>query len=122
MASLAGTTLLLPGTVLERMWALNPTAHKQLMPFRGVAGVLFLLLGGALAVAGIGWFKCRLWGWRLAVVIIATQVVGDLVNILTGDVLKGAIGFAIASGLLLYLLRSKEVRAAFATGKMTSAR
>ena len=122
MASLAGTTLLLPGTELERMWALNPTTHKQLMPFRGVAGVLFLLLGAALAVAGIGWFKCRLWGWQLAVVIIATQVMGDLVNILRGDVLKGAIGFAIASGLLLYLLRSKEVRAAFPTGKMTSAR
>jgi len=83
--------------------------------------MLFLLLGMALAVACTGWFKRRLWGWRLAVVIIATQVVGDLVNVLSGDVVNGAIGFTIAGGLLFYLLRS-EVRAAFASGNMTSVR
>jgi hypothetical protein len=83
--------------------------------------MLFLLLGTALAVAGTGRFKRRLWGWRLAVVIIATQVLGDLVNVLRGDIVKGAIGFTIAGGLLFYLLGS-EVRAAFGSGNMTSVR
>jgi hypothetical protein len=81
VASLAGTTLLWRGTVLERMWTLNPTVYKQLVPFGAAAGILFLLLGVALAVAGAGWFKRRLWGWRLAVAIIATQVLADLVNV-----------------------------------------
>jgi hypothetical protein len=121
MASLAGTTLLWRGTVLERMWSLNPTARKQLMAFGGMAGVLFLLLGATLAVAGIGWFKRRLWGWWLAVFIMAIQALGDLVNVLRGDVVKGAIGFTIAGGLLFYLLRS-EVRAAFVSGNITSVR
>jgi hypothetical protein len=121
MASLAGTTLLWRGTILDRMWVLNSAAYKRLVPLGGVAGMLLLLLGTALAVAGTGWFKRRLWGWRLAVVIIATQVLGDLVNLLRGDVVKGAIGFTIAGGLLFYLLRS-EVRAAFGSRNTTSVR
>src|SRR5258706_3058354 len=119
IASLAGTTLLWRGTVLERMWTLNPTAYKQLVPFGASASVLLLLLSVALAVAGTGWFKRRLWGWRLTVGIIAGQLVGDLVNVLRGDVVRGAIGLTIAGALFFYLLRS-EVRAAFASGNVAS--
>jgi uncharacterized membrane protein (DUF2068 family) len=121
MASLAGTTLLWRGTVLDRMWVLNSAAYKRLVPLGGIAGMLLLLLGTVLAVAGTGWFKRRLWGWRLAVVIIAIQVSGDLVDVFRGDIVQGAIGFTIAGGLLFYLLRS-EVRAAFGSGNMTSVR
>jgi hypothetical protein len=112
MASLAGTTLLWKGTVVDRIWLLNSTAYKQLLQFGRAAGILFLLLGAALAVAGAGWFKRRVWGWRLAVAIIAIQALGDLVNAFRGDVAKGAIGFAVAGALLFYLLRS-DVRSAF---------
>ena len=105
MASLAGTTLTWPGTSLDRMWALNPTAHKQLGTFAKPAGILFLLLAAILVLAGTGWFKHRLWGWRLAVAVIATQVLGDLVNFFKGDYWRGGVGFSIATALLLYLLR-----------------
>ena len=113
MASLAATTLLWRGTALDRLWNLNPTAYKQLAPFGGTVGILFLLLGAALTTAGIGWFRHRLWGWRLAVVIIATQVLGDIVNCVRGDLLRGGTGAVIAGALLLFLLRPR-VRAAFA--------
>jgi hypothetical protein len=121
MAFLAGTTLIWQGTFLDHLWTLNTPAYKQLSPFGRTVGVPFLVLSVSLTVAGAGWFGRRLWGWRLTVVIIATQVLGDLVNVLRGDVVKGAIGFTIAGGLLFYLLRS-EVRAAFASGDMTSVR
>jgi hypothetical protein len=62
MASLAGTTLAWPGTFLDGLWVLNPTAHKQLATFAKPAGILFLLLAAVLAMAGTGWFKHRLWG------------------------------------------------------------
>jgi hypothetical protein len=56
-------------------------------------------------MAGIGWFKHRIWGWRLAVAVIATQVLGDLINFFKGDYLRGGVGFSIATALLFYLLR-----------------
>ncbi len=115
MALLAGTTLIWQGTILDRTWALNPTAYQQLAAVRGVAGPLFLVLSTALAVAATGWFKRRFWGWGLAVIIIAIQMLGDLVNALMGHLVKGATGVVIAGALLLYLLQAR-VRAAFSRG------
>lgn len=112
MASLAATTLLLPGTPLDHAWTLNPAAYKQLSPLGSKFGILFLLLAVLLVVSGVGWFQHRLWGWRLAVAIIATQVIGDIVNLVRGDWLRGGTGVMIASALLLYLL-TPRVRAAF---------
>lgn len=112
MAGLAGTTLLWPGTRLDRAWGLDPTAYRQLAPFGGKIGILFLFLAAALVASGIGWFRRRLWGWRLAVVIIGTQVLGDLINLVRGDWLRGGTGTVIVGALLLYLL-SARVRGVF---------
>lgn len=111
--ALAGTTLVWPRTVLDRMWTLNPRAYRDLAPFGKAVGIPFLLLRITLAVAGVGWFKRRAWEWRLAVVIIAMQVVGDVVNCVRGDLLRGGISAVIAGALLLFLLQPK-IRAAFA--------
>jgi hypothetical protein len=112
MASLAGITLIWRGTILDNMWALNASAYRQLAPFGKAVGVPLLVLSAALAAAGAGWFGRRLWAWRLAVVIIATQALGDFVSICMGDFARGATGFTIAGGLLIYLLRP-EMRVAF---------
>jgi len=112
MSALAGTTLTWRGTVLDRMWALNPRAYRQLTPLGSIVGPLFLLLSATMTVAGVGWFRRRLWGWRLAIGIISTQVAGDFVNLVRGDLLRGGMGVTIAGGLLYYLLRP-NVRAAF---------
>jgi hypothetical protein len=112
MSCLAATTLLWRGTVLDRVWALNPIAYQQLMPLGGAVGIFFLVLTAALTAAGIGWFRRRLWGWRLAVVIIAMQVLGDVVNCLRGDLVRGGVGVIIAGALLLFLLQPR-VRATF---------
>jgi hypothetical protein len=113
MASLGAISLIWRGTSLDRMWSLNPTAYRQLLPLGRSVGMLFVLLGVALATAGIGWFRHRLWGWKLAVVIIATQVVGDVINCIRGDWLHGGFGVVIAGALLLFLLRP-AVKKAFA--------
>jgi hypothetical protein len=114
MASLAATTLLWPSTPLDRAWTLNPTAYQQLSPLGSKVGILFLLLAVALVTAGIGWFRRRLWGWRLTVGVIGTQVIGDIVNLVRGDVLRGGTGVIIAGALLLYLLRPR-IKAAFSS-------
>jgi len=113
MAFLAGTTLVWRGTILDRIWVLNAPAYARLAPFGKTVGIPFLFLSATLLLAGIGWFSRRLWAWRLAVAIIATQVLGDLVNLLLGDFVRGGVGLVIAAALLFYLLRPR-IRAAFA--------
>ena len=115
MALLAGTTLIWRGTVLDRTWFINAAAYARLAPFGKRIGIPFLLLSAILAIGGTGWFRRRLWGWRLAVFIIATQVLGDLANVFMGDVVRGGVGFVIAGTLLFYLL-SPEMRSAFERG------
>jgi hypothetical protein len=91
---------------------LNPTAYRQLSPLGSKIGILFLLLSSALLASGIGWFRHRLWGWRLAVAIIAIQVLGDIINLVKRDFLRRGIGVVIASAVLIYLL-TPRVRAEF---------
>jgi hypothetical protein len=107
MAGLAASTLLWRGTPIDRVWNLNRIAYRELAPLGAKVGILFLLLSAALAAAGIGWFRHRVWGWRLAVAIIAIQILGGLVNCLRGDWLRGSVGVVIAGALLLFLLRPR---------------
>ena len=118
MAALAGTTLIWRGTALDKIWDLNATAYTRLAPLGSIVGILFLLLSGALATAGVGWFKRRLWGWRLVTGVSLTQALGDLVNFLRGDFIRGGIGLTFAGALLFYLLRP-SVRVAFEHSKLS---
>jgi len=106
MAVLAGTMLLWPGTVLDRLWSLNPAAHKAFAPLGNSIGLLFYLLSIVLLTAAVGWIKQRIWGWRLTVAIVSSQVGVDFVNLIRGDFLRGCIGLLIAGSLLIFLLRS----------------
>jgi|SRR6516225_6052553 hypothetical protein len=54
MATLAGVTLVWRGTMLDHIWSLNPRAYSQLGPLGYKAGILMLVVAGALAVAGVG--------------------------------------------------------------------
>jgi hypothetical protein len=92
------------------VWAINAPAYARLAPFGKTVGIPFLLLGATLAVAGASWFKRRLWGWRLVIAIIATEVLGNIVNAFMGDVVRGGVGFVIAGGLPVYLLRPEGNR------------
>lgn len=112
MAFLAGTTLVWRGTFLDRIWALNPRAYNLLAPYGKTIGIPFLLLGIILAFSGVGLLKRRVWGWRLALVIIVTQVLGNFVTALMGDITKGTVGVIISGGLFIYLLRPR-VKSAF---------
>jgi len=112
IASISAIPLLWPGTPLDRLWSLNPKAYRQIAPWGSSIGILFLLLGVALATAGVGWFERRVWGWRLTVAIAATHLLGDAVNCIRGQWLAGTIGVIFAGTLLLILLRP-AMRSAF---------
>jgi hypothetical protein len=112
MASIAGITLVWRGTALSGIWTLNPRAYSELVPLGKPIGLLFLSLAAVLAIAGTGWLNRRRWGWQLAVVIIGTQVLGDITNICYGHIIQGLVGVAIAGALLFYMTRP-FIRACF---------
>ena len=117
IAFLAGTTLVWRGTVLDRMWALNPPClQSAYAPYGKTIGIPFLLLGIVLTFSGVGWLKRRAWGWRLAAVIIVTQVLANFVTAMLGDVTKGMIGVIITGALFIYLLRPKSQISFYVTG------
>lgn len=106
MAAYAAVTLLKPGTVLDRLWALNETGHAQLATLGKSAGLGFVVLSALMFTTAIGWFRRRYWGWLLGTTIIAINATGDLINGVMGEWLKGAVGVAIAGLLLFYMTRS----------------
>jgi hypothetical protein len=112
MGTLAGITLIWPGTFLSLAWRLNPRAYAQMAPLGTSMGISFLGLAIIMAIAGYLWIRRRYWGWLLALIIFALQFLGDLANLLAGEFLKGGLGIVIAGGIVAYLLRPK-VRTAF---------
>jgi hypothetical protein len=105
LATIAGITLILPGTPLDRMWALNKAGHAGLASLGKSVGFLFPVLGLALATAGTGWLKRRYWGWFLAVLLIGGNALGDAIRLASGDWIGGAVGVILAGSLLLYMTR-----------------
>jgi hypothetical protein len=107
MATYATITLAKPGTILDRAWALNPTAHAQLAPLGKVIALPFAVMAALLFAAGAGWFRRRHWGWILGVSLIAANMAGDIVNLFLGEVLKGMVGVVLAGLLLIYMTRPR---------------
>lgn len=107
MATYAAITLAIPGTILDAAWKLNPEGHAQLASLGRIMAVPFLVLAAALFVAGLGWFRRRRWGWVLGVALIAINLTGDIFNLVfRGELLKGAVGVAVAGLLLTYMTRA----------------
>jgi hypothetical protein len=106
MAAYAAVTLLKPGTVLDRLWALNESGHVQLATLGKSAGLGFVVLSALMFTTAIGWLRRRYWGWVLGTTIVAINATGDLINGVMGERVKGAVGVVIASLLLFYMTRS----------------
>lgn len=100
-----GMALLAPGSAFEAVWGLYPARRSLLMPYRAWLAPGFLFLAIAMALASIGCFRRRRWGWRLAVAIFVVNGLGDLAQLLFGHFLEGGIGVAVAGAILCYLSR-----------------
>lgn len=106
MASYAAFTLFWPGTILDRAWELNRSAHAQLAPLGRIMALPFTVLSVTSLSTAAGWFKRRRWAWIIGVVMIGLNLLGDLVNMVLGEFWKGVSGVILAGLLLAYLMRS----------------
>lgn len=114
IAALVGTSLLIFGTLPDRIWSLNPPARIAFSAHTRISGALLLLVGTATTAAAAGLMRGRRWAWLLALAIFSLNGLGDLITVLfKQDWIKGGSGLLIAGIFLLLLLRP-SVRAFFA--------
>jgi hypothetical protein len=100
-------SLFVPGTWLDRMWALNAPVHDAFATQARPVATLLLLIGMLAAVAAVGMLARRVWAWLLSLTIFGINALGDLVSVLfTRDWRHGLSGILIDALFLLLLLRA----------------
>src|SRR2546425_6993073 len=107
MAFLAFLVLLLTGGFLEPIWWLNPEAYRALTELGAWGMLLMAAVAIACALAAIGlWIQAQ-WGRRLAIGILAINLLGDVMNTVTHGDLRTLIGIPIGGAMIFYLLRAR---------------
>jgi hypothetical protein len=108
----SAVSLLFPGGFLEPMWRLNPRAHAAFGGMGPWAPALLAGVGAACASAALGLWRGERWGHRLAIVLIAVNLAGDLINVALGIEPRALVGVPVAV-LILVFLCSARVRQFF---------
>jgi len=109
MVLLAAIMLLFPGSVLEPMWRLNPHAREVFAAMGLWAVLLMIFVSSACAMAAMGLWKCKRWGYSAALAILCLNLIGDATNAFLRRDWRTLIGIPIGSAMILYLFRNRSV-------------
>lgn len=85
-------SLLFPGSFLEPMWRLNPRAREGFASMGAWEIVLMFAVCIACASAAAGLWRGARWGYRVAMVILCINLLGDIANVLLGTEPRAAVG------------------------------
>jgi hypothetical protein len=107
MCFLTVVLLVFPGTKLDLLWHLNPEAHAGFQSLGGWSILLMVAVGSGCALTAIGLWLGKLWGVRLAIVILFINLVGDLLSVVARHDYRSLIGLPVAGGMIFYLARSR---------------
>ena len=98
-------TLTFPGSFLELIWRFKPEAPVQFQEIgRGVSIALMATVGVACGLSAIGLARNAQWGRRLAIAVLAVNLIGDSLNALLRHDPKTLIGLPIGGLMIWYLL------------------
>src|SRR5436189_169525 len=101
--------LAFPGSFLESIWQLKPEARVQFLEIGcGAAIALIAVVGVACGSAAIGLARNAEWGRRLAIAVLAVNLIGDSLNALLRHDPKTLIGLPIGGLMIWYLLRARH--------------
>ncbi|MFB2836104.1 hypothetical protein [Floridanema evergladense] len=116
---IGGFSLLFGGAMLTAGTAgtagtADAAAAAQIGPMMagfGIAGIISGIIG---LIGGYGLFTLKGWGWTLAIVFAAWNIISNLIAIFTkvGNVAGAIVGIVI-SGLIIYYLSQSNVKRAF---------
>ncbi|HEX5041508.1 MAG TPA: hypothetical protein VFV75_01315 [Candidatus Polarisedimenticolaceae bacterium] len=112
ISTLAAASLLVPGCALEPMWRLNPRARTAFAGMGVLAPLLLVPVSVACALAAVGLWRRRPWGYWTALGLLAVHGIADVLNGFLGTEPRAMVGIPIVLALLVYL-RRPAVRGAF---------
>ena len=110
MSFIAFASLLFPGSFLEPVWRLNPRAREAFAGMGACAVVLMCFVSAACAAAALGLWRGARWGHRLAVALLAVNLLGDIANVITGTEPRALVGVPVVAALLMYLMSGRVRR------------
>lgn len=110
----SAVSLLFPGSFLEPMWRVNPRAREGFAGMGAWAVVLMCSLSLVCAAAAVGLWRGARWGYRLAVSLLAMNLLGDVINVILGTEPAAVVGIPVVIAIFTYLL-SRRVRRFFAS-------
>ena len=100
--------LAFPGGILEPIWRLRPDARFEFQKFGNWSVLLMATVGIACGLASFGLARRAEWGRRLAIGILAVNLIGDSLNAFLRHDPRTLIGLPIGGIMIWYLLRAKE--------------
>jgi hypothetical protein len=103
-------SLLFPGSFLQPMWRLNPRALEGFTSMGRWAILLMCIVCVACALAAVGLWRGARWGYWLAVILLAINLLGDIVNVVLGTEPRAAVGIPIVVAILALLMSKRAKR------------
>ncbi len=101
--------LAFPGSFLESIWQLKPEARVQFLEIGRAATIAVMaVVGVACGSAAIGLARNAEWGRRLAIAVLAVNLIGDSLNALLRHDPKTLIGLPIGGLMIWYLSRARH--------------
>ena len=85
------------------MWRLNPRAREGFASMGPWSVVLMAVVSLACGLSAAGLWKGARWGWRLALAVLAVNILGDATNSLLRNDPRTAIGIPIGGAMMAYL-------------------
>jgi hypothetical protein len=101
--------LLRPGTPLDVLWHLNPRARENFSAMGTSAILLMFVVCALCAIAAAGLWRCKVWGYWVAISMLCVNLVGDSINAFLLHDWRTLIGLPIAGLMIGYLWRRRTV-------------
>jgi hypothetical protein len=110
MSGLAFASLLFPGSVLEPIWQLNPSAREALSKLGIYAAGLMGVVCVACSLSAVGLLRQSRQGYLLAIAVLTINIIADAVNAIVRNDWRALIGIPVGGLLVAYLVTPKVRR------------
>jgi hypothetical protein len=108
-SGLAAAMLIVPGTSIDALWRLNPHAHEGFIAMGHWSVLLMSTICLACVSAAWGLWRCRLWGYWTATIILSVNLLADTVNSFLLRDWRTLIGVPIAGLMIAFLVSKRRI-------------